>query len=385
MKLSASPLSSSDRFDGPQIGFARPARRGNPVPVADVLREIVFVDDFAHIGADFRRGRDRRTGPGLEAVAEGVKVAVGADARIFMRPPGAAKASPALRARRTSCPAAAWSDDRRCRRRRCRRRRSARRNVLWPGGRKALRTVMFICVFLSRGSSLSYVTSARWTSSTLSNLQGRSPLPRGLQNPVPVKRQRRDSGEAAAAGAAVRPGRPADDADDNGTGWLVLEHRPAGIAGAGAKPSRWAPCPAGSTRRICNVPGLPVAIRAAVRTMPPLLPSPRTVTPMPAMVNLALGDDRKLRRAEHGAFFFCRRFELQQRHVGGGAVRQHRLHDEIADGSRPLSRPAIAAAGRRHIPRSCIRRLPARSAPPSAPASARSGRRSRNCRASRQW
>src|SRR5271169_4414045 len=51
----------------------------------------------------------------------------------------------------------------------------------------------------------------------------------------------------------------------------------------------WAPCPAGSTRRICKLPGLPVAIRAAVRTVPALLPSPRTVTPMPAMVNLAPG------------------------------------------------------------------------------------------------
>src|SRR3984893_19116250 len=56
-----------------------------------MLFEPVFGDDFAHIGADLRRGRDRRSGPGLEAVAEGVKVAVGADAWIFMGPPGAAK------------------------------------------------------------------------------------------------------------------------------------------------------------------------------------------------------------------------------------------------------------------------------------------------------
>src|SRR5271154_3550069 len=53
--------------------------------------EVVFGDDFAHIGADLRRGRDWWTGPGLETVAEGVKVAVGADAGIFMGPPGAAK------------------------------------------------------------------------------------------------------------------------------------------------------------------------------------------------------------------------------------------------------------------------------------------------------
>src|SRR4051812_23028408 len=48
-------------------------------------------------------------------------------------------------------------------------------------------------------------------------------------------------------------------------------------------PSR-APCPTGSTNLICNVPGLPVATRLATRMVPPLLPSPRTVTPMPAIV-----------------------------------------------------------------------------------------------------
>src|SRR5215217_227536 len=48
-------------------------------------------------------------------------------------------------------------------------------------------------------------------------------------------------------------------------------------------PSR-VPCPTGSTSLICNVPGLPVATRSAARMVPPLLPSPRTVTPMPAMV-----------------------------------------------------------------------------------------------------
>src|SRR5207302_4881524 len=53
-------------------------------------------------------------------------------------------------------------------------------------------------------------------------------------------------------------------------------------------PSR-VPWPAASTRRICKLPGLPVATRTAARTVPPLLPSPRTVTPMPAMENLAPG------------------------------------------------------------------------------------------------
>src|ERR1043165_832976 len=49
------------------------------------------------------------------------------------------------------------------------------------------------------------------------------------------------------------------------------------------RPSR-VHCPTGSTTRICSVPGLPVATRLATRMVPPLLPSPRTVTPMPAMV-----------------------------------------------------------------------------------------------------
>src|SRR5437764_2666890 len=71
----------------------------------------------------------------------------------------------------------------------------------------------------------------------LAKLQSRSPLPCGLQDPIAVERERRDPGETAAAGAAVRPGRPTHDADDDGAGWLVLEHRPAGIAGACAKPA----------------------------------------------------------------------------------------------------------------------------------------------------
>ena len=68
----------------------------DPVPVADVPREIVLVDHLAHVGEDFVRGRDRRADPRLEAVAEGVEVAVGADARIAVGQPGAAEALLAL-------------------------------------------------------------------------------------------------------------------------------------------------------------------------------------------------------------------------------------------------------------------------------------------------
>ena len=81
-----------DRLDGPQICPARPARRGDLVAVADMRLKPVFGDHLAHIAANFGGGRDRRRGPGLEAIAEGVQVAVGADAGIAVGQPGAAKA-----------------------------------------------------------------------------------------------------------------------------------------------------------------------------------------------------------------------------------------------------------------------------------------------------
>src|SRR6266404_2534595 len=66
--------------------------------------------------------------------------------------------------------------------------------------------------------------------------QRRTPLARGLHNPVAVECERRNAGQAAAARAAVRPRRPADDADDGGAALPVLKHRAAGIAGTGAEP-----------------------------------------------------------------------------------------------------------------------------------------------------
>ena len=80
------------RIDGPEVVLARPAGFQNLVAVADVSGEIVLLDHVAHVLLDLGRGRDRRRGPRLEAVAEGVQVAVGADAGIFVRQPGAAKA-----------------------------------------------------------------------------------------------------------------------------------------------------------------------------------------------------------------------------------------------------------------------------------------------------
>ena len=53
--------------------------------------EIVLVDHLAHVAKNFRGGCDRRPDPRLEAVAEGMEVAVGADAGIAMGQPGAAE------------------------------------------------------------------------------------------------------------------------------------------------------------------------------------------------------------------------------------------------------------------------------------------------------
>ena len=54
-------------------------------------REIVLLDHVAHVFQDFGGARDRRRCPRLEAVAERVQVAVGADAGIAVGAPGAAK------------------------------------------------------------------------------------------------------------------------------------------------------------------------------------------------------------------------------------------------------------------------------------------------------
>src|SRR5260363_58515 len=64
--------------------------------VADVTAEVVLVDHVAHIFEDLFGRRDRRSDPRLEAVAERMQIAVGADAGIAMRAPGAAKTVLAL-------------------------------------------------------------------------------------------------------------------------------------------------------------------------------------------------------------------------------------------------------------------------------------------------
>ena len=62
------------------------------VTIADVPRQIIFGDDFAHIAQDFFGSGDGRAAPGLEPIAEGMQVTIRTNAGIFMRPPGAAEA-----------------------------------------------------------------------------------------------------------------------------------------------------------------------------------------------------------------------------------------------------------------------------------------------------
>jgi hypothetical protein len=80
------------RLDGPEVLLARPRRPLDQVSVADVRGQIVLRDHLAHVLEDLRGGGDRRSDPRLEAVAEGVEIAVGTDARILVCEPGAAKA-----------------------------------------------------------------------------------------------------------------------------------------------------------------------------------------------------------------------------------------------------------------------------------------------------
>src|SRR5271165_415069 len=68
---------------------------------------------------------------------------------------------------------------------------------------------------------------------TLKESQRKTPLPHCLHNPVSIEGERRDAGQTTAAGATVRPGRPADNPDNCRAALLILEHRPAGIPGAG--------------------------------------------------------------------------------------------------------------------------------------------------------
>jgi hypothetical protein len=60
------------------------------VPVADVLAEVVLVNNLVEVGEDLFARRDRRAAPRLEPVAVGEQVAVGAHPRVPVGPPRSA-------------------------------------------------------------------------------------------------------------------------------------------------------------------------------------------------------------------------------------------------------------------------------------------------------
>ena len=78
--------------DRPQPLVGGPLGGVDAVVVADVRLEVVLVDHLAEVLEDLLGAGDGRAEPRLEAVAEGEEVAVGADARVAVRPPGAAEA-----------------------------------------------------------------------------------------------------------------------------------------------------------------------------------------------------------------------------------------------------------------------------------------------------
>ena len=54
--------------------------------------QVILLDDLAHVAKDLLSRGNRLSAPRLEAIAEGVQVAVRADARIPVGDPGAAEA-----------------------------------------------------------------------------------------------------------------------------------------------------------------------------------------------------------------------------------------------------------------------------------------------------
>src|SRR5712671_1320904 len=159
-------------------------------------------------------------------------------------------------------------------------------------------------------------------------LERRTPLAGGLHDPVAVRRKRRNAGQTATARAAVWSRRPADDADSDSVAQPILNYRTAGIPGACPKPvasalsnrideaNLQASWPAGGDEA-GDANGPSAAALSADRDADA------------GDGELAADDDRDLRHAEHRCIFSLGRgFELQQRHVGGGAMRRHRLHIE---------------------------------------------------------
>lgn len=78
----------ADHVERPSARFAGPRSRHDAVLVTDVRSQLVLVDHLTQVPEDLGAGGDRRTGPGLEAVAKGEEIAVGADPRVPVGPPG---------------------------------------------------------------------------------------------------------------------------------------------------------------------------------------------------------------------------------------------------------------------------------------------------------
>ena len=83
---------AAHRRDRPEVVRAGPTCRGDLVPIADVPAQVVLFDHLAHVAHDLGGRRNRSASPWLEAITEGVQVAVGTDARIAMGEPRAAEA-----------------------------------------------------------------------------------------------------------------------------------------------------------------------------------------------------------------------------------------------------------------------------------------------------
>src|SRR6266851_2562484 len=161
-----------------------------------------------------------------------------------------------------------------------------------------------------------------------SHRERHTPLAGGLQNPVPVKRERRDAGQTAAARGAVWSRRPADDTDNGRAALAVFKHRASGIPGAGAKPVARAQSDGIDEANL-------QASRPAGRDQPSDANGPAAFAFAPDRYadssdrEPAAGDHRGLRHAEQQCIFSLgRSFQLQQRDIGGGAMRHHRLHIE---------------------------------------------------------
>ena len=69
-----------------------PVGGNDTVAIADMPVQVVLRHSLIEVGTDLLSRRQRHTGPGLPAEAEGVEVAVGARARVAVRAPSPAEA-----------------------------------------------------------------------------------------------------------------------------------------------------------------------------------------------------------------------------------------------------------------------------------------------------